>query len=376
MLTTIDHLVSLLSSAAIATAVVVLAIIRIPEELRWEPLSRARRFLVATFTILAISGLFKIDSNEPDMLSTVTLCVASYQALLLTQTASVMLTSCKSFHNTLWAFGFISLFTCLLVITKIFAPEVHTYVWYLAAAAYLLQLVIHTVSFRKQVKDTAADLENYYDANVDYHLDPIKKFFYSALGIGILAAIASLVPLHHWGYNAFVIIYTVYYVYVVVAIMNYCIDGDFFLAAAENMNDKASEPKFTFTLPGVPDGAAGEVSTSFAENSYEALEKALNEWVAGRGFTQVDVSTHEVAEHLCVTRKQLAAYFKNVHNTTFRSWRQRLRLEYAQCLIRECSDLQLAHLHEQVGFNDRSNFHNAFRKFTGMTPQEYRDSVK
>ena len=93
-----------------------------------------------------------------------------------------------------------------------------------------------------------------------------------------------------------------------------------------------------------------------------------------REFTKVDVNTDEVAKLLCVTRRQLAAYFKSVHNTTFRSWRQQLRLEYARRLIRECPDLQMSHLHEKVGFNDRSNFYNAFRRYTGKTPQEYKQN--
>ena len=97
--------------------------------------------------------------------------------------------------------------------------------------------------------------------------------------------------------------------------------------------------------------------------------------MARREFIKVDVSTDQVAELLCVTRQELVDYFKVVHNTTFRSWRQQLRVEYARCLIHDYPNISLARIHEQVGFNDRSNFHTAFRKFTGTTPQEYRDSL-
>ena len=83
------------------------------------------------------------------------------------------------------------------------------------------------------IGETANKLENYYDENVDYHLSPIKKLFFSALFIGILAAFAAMLPFDRWGYNTFVLIYTIYYIYVAVAVMNYCFDGDFFLAPAE-----------------------------------------------------------------------------------------------------------------------------------------------
>ena len=42
MLTTIDHIISLLSSTAIATAAVVLAMIHFPHKSRWVPMSQAR----------------------------------------------------------------------------------------------------------------------------------------------------------------------------------------------------------------------------------------------------------------------------------------------------------------------------------------------
>ena len=83
------------------------------------------------------------------------------------------------------------------------------------------------------IGETANKLENYYDENVDYHLSPIKKLFFSALFIGILAALAAMLPFYRWGYNTFVLIYTIYYIYVAVAVMYYCFDGDFFLAPAE-----------------------------------------------------------------------------------------------------------------------------------------------
>lgn len=372
MLTTIDHIVSLLSSTAIGTAVVLLACLRIPHKTRWAQMSQARWILVASFSVLMISGFFKIDAKDSYLLSTITLCVASYQALLFSYTASVMLTRSISSHNIIWALVLITLFTCLLFVSKLAMPELHTYVWYLAASAYCAQLIIHTVVFRKRIGETAIELENYYDENVDYHLSPIKKLFFSALFIGILAALAAMLPFYRWGYNTFVLIYTIYYIYVAMAVINYCFDGDFFLVPAEGIAAGDSKDSSHSTAS---DASIEEETPDTSNPTFEALEKELNAWVTRKEFTKVDVSTDEVAAQLRVTRQQFAAYFTIVHNTTFRSWRQQLRLEYARTLINENPNLPLAHLHEQVGFNDRSNFHSAFRKFTGITPQEYKDSL-
>ena len=72
-----------------------------------------------------------------------------------------------------------------------------------------------------------------------------------------------------------------------------------------------------------------------------------------------------------VSRNEFITYFQHVHNTTFRSWRMRLRLEEAERLIRSTPGLQVSCLYELVGFNDRSNFHTKFTEFTGMTPRAY-----
>ena len=342
-------------------------------------MSQARWILVATFGILALSGLLKIDEKDSYLLGTVTLCVGSYQALLFSYTASVMLLRNKRKSIVIWAFCFITLASALLFVTKIAIPWLHPYILYPAALAYCLQLVFHTNAFRREARQTADELENYYDESTDYHLRPIKHFFYSALGIGILAGIVSMLPIPYWAYNIFVIIYTIYYIYVSVAIANYTIDGDYFLIpsampASISQAFKNAFPRFADTELLVEGNDATNGKTE--EEIFEALGKALDEWVAKKEFTKMDVSTDHVAEQLNVTRQQLIAYFKKVHNTTFRSWRQQLRVKYACCLMHEYPDISLSQMCEQVGFNDRSNFHFSFRKYMGMNPQEYRDRIQ
>lgn len=376
MLTTIDHIVSLLSSTAIGTAVVLLSVYRIPKMERWTQISRARWILVGSFTLLVISGFFKIDEEQADLISTVTLCVASYQALLFSYTASVMLTRSISSRTIVWTLVLITLFTCLLFVAKLSMLALFPYLWYFAAIAYCVQIVIHTILFRKRYRETTAELEDYYDDDVNFHLRPIKKLFYSALFIGVLAALAALLPFNHWGYNSFVVVYTLYYIYVAVAIMNYCFDADFFLAPAEDLAGKSSQQDDVLLPPMSHKAIFGEDAPELIVPMFESLEKALDEWVKSKGFTKMDVSTDQVAAQLHVTRQQLASYFTMVYNTTFRSWRQQLRLEYARILFHDNPDISLAHIHEMVGFNDRSNFHTAFRKLTGVTPQEYRERIK
>ena len=135
MLTNIDHIVSLLSSTAIGTAVVLLSVYRIPKMERWAQISQARWILVGSFTLLVISGFFKIDEELSNLISTITLCVASYQALLFSYTASVMLTRSISSRTIVWALVLITLFTCLLFVAKLSMLALFPYLWCFAAIA-------------------------------------------------------------------------------------------------------------------------------------------------------------------------------------------------------------------------------------------------
>ena len=66
-------------------------------------------------------------------------------------------------------------------------------------------------------------------------------------------------------------------------------------------------------------------------------------------------------------------YFSTRKHTTFRSWRQRLRVVEAQRILRE-EKVSTSTLHTLVGITDKSNFHKLFRQYVGMTLREYQQA--
>ena len=352
------YVYSITSSTIIGTAAAFLALTRIPCGGKWAVVSRARWILFATFAILALSGYFKVSDENPTLLSLTTLCVGSYQALLFTYTASVLASpggvSRRKFTTVLAA---VTAAVAVLAATLVWLPDEFHIVWPAAVAAYCVQLCIHTVSFCDLARVAQKQLESFYDENVDHYLRPVKALFYSALGVGIFALVFAIVPLENFAYNVFVAFYTIYYVWVASSVINYSVTGDFFMRA-ESMPDNT--------------GQSNPIDVS-PEGYMPQLRIKLGNWVKRRGYLRMETSTDEIAEELGVTRFQLSAYFKYVHHTSFRSWRMALRLQYAQELIRNSNNLRISHLHAMAGFNDRSNFHNEFKKHTGLTPQAYRD---
>lgn len=113
-------------------------------------ISRARWILFATFVILAVSGYFKVSDEDPELLSLTTLCVASYQALLFTYTASVLISPAGvSRIRFTTVFVVITFMVVLLAAFKVFLPVAFRVVWALAVVACCIQLGIHTIMFRE-----------------------------------------------------------------------------------------------------------------------------------------------------------------------------------------------------------------------------------
>ncbi len=350
---------SIISSAIIATAALVLAFLRIPHGEQWNKLSRARWILFATFTLLSISGYFKVSDSDTALLSFVTLCVASFQALLFTYTSSTLIAPASfSLRKFILLLAIVILCSLLLVFSKLFIPSLYPILWPIALLAYTGQLAAHTCMFHRLARHVQGNLEEYYDEDVGAHLHPVRIMFYSALVIGIMALAVSALPMNSICYNFFVGCYTLYYLSVAITVVNYVTDGPFFVQAAgyeakEQTKSEQTECDISAFVP--------------------ALKIALGRWIEQKLYLKNDTSTDLIARQLGVTRQQLAAYMRSEYGMTFRSWRMRLRLQYAQELIVSDASVKLSQVYEKAGFNDRSNFHKEFCKFAGMTPQAYKD---
>ncbi|KAF0219148.1 MAG: two component AraC family transcriptional [Geobacteraceae bacterium] len=75
-----------------------------------------------------------------------------------------------------------------------------------------------------------------------------------------------------------------------------------------------------------------------------------------------------------VSRFHFCRIFKKTLKTSPMSFLALMRIERAKALLRNNTPVSTVAL--KVGYNDLSNFSRQFRKFTGMTPTIYRDSLK
>ena len=76
-----------------------------------------------------------------------------------------------------------------------------------------------------------------------------------------------------------------------------------------------------------------------------------------------------------MSRSHLSAHFKLVTGIAPYEYLIIQRVERAVTLLRETS-LSVAQTAQSCGFSNLANFNKAFKKITGMTPREYRQSQR
>lgn len=84
-----------------------------------------------------------------------------------------------------------------------------------------------------------------------------------------------------------------------------------------------------------------------------------------------DVSLQEVAAQVHLNPCYLSQLFKQQMKINFIDYVLQQRMEKAQELLSRTS-LRISEIAEKVGYADLSNFSSAYKRFTGMTPTEYR----
>ena len=108
----------------------------------------------------------------------------------------------------------------------------------------------------------------------------------------------------------------------------------------------------------------------------DRLERAVEEWVARKGYWAPTRTVTEVAGQLDTDSVLLYHYFQDRLHTDFRTWRTRLRLEDAMRLLLDEPDTYASDIARRVGFSNRSNFARQFLAYTGMTPGQWRERAR
>jgi AraC-like DNA-binding protein len=115
-------------------------------------------------------------------------------------------------------------------------------------------------------------------------------------------------------------------------------------------------------------------STIAPEIQRALLEKLSRVMTEQKHFLKPDFSLPELAQQLGTTVHTLSQVINEGLNKSFFEMLATYRVEEAKRLLKEKTNIKVEEIAEQVGYNSKSSFNTAFKKITGLTPSEYRNS--
>ena len=240
------YIIMLFSASAILAVSVILLMLSVPLTGEWKNFRTVRLCLAFTCLVLSASDFvscFAMDSNqEAQLFSTLTLIVASYQAMLFT-TASLVFVQSARVHrrSVLTQLGVITAVGVSLLVSQYHFPRLFAFLFAAAIAAYIAQIVFYTLAFRKDYMSCVEHLEAFYDEDEQGRMRWISRCFYSALAVGIVALFFCMIPYSSITYDLFVLTYTIYYVYIAGCVVNYRIKAGFIINARREHQQEQEE---------------------------------------------------------------------------------------------------------------------------------------
>ena len=119
-------------------------------------------------------------------------------------------------------------------------------------------------------------------------------------------------------------------------------------------------------------------NSALTENSIEYIVQKLDKLMEEEKlYTKGDLKLQEVAETLNLGVHALSQAINVAKDKKFTDYLNELRVEEAMRLMQEedYQDAKLLAIALDAGFNNKTTFLNAFRKYTGQTPSEYRKNI-
>jgi AraC-like DNA-binding protein len=109
-------------------------------------------------------------------------------------------------------------------------------------------------------------------------------------------------------------------------------------------------------------------------NEYNVFKKSLLAYLE-ENVVRTDIKVQEIAEHFNYSESHFRFLFKKIFKTSPVDFVRQFRVDTAQRLIRE-GRLSITEIAFKVGFSSSQYFSQTFKKELGMSPREYRKSLK
>jgi AraC-like DNA-binding protein len=126
-----------------------------------------------------------------------------------------------------------------------------------------------------------------------------------------------------------------------------------------------------------PTNIVAEVQLPQDDPFYELVDKINAYLTKEEPYVNPDFTINELAVALKVPVHHVSYCLNTLMNIKFTTLRTQLRIKYAIKLLNsgQSDELSMDGIGKKSGFSTRSNFYNAFKTETGLTPSEYVESL-
>jgi two-component system, response regulator YesN len=105
---------------------------------------------------------------------------------------------------------------------------------------------------------------------------------------------------------------------------------------------------------------------------YSSLNRIRSHWWEHRGES---ISLTEAASLAAMTPTYFSRFFHEKTGVTFKYWIDFMRVEHAMSLIHS-TNITIIELLDRCGFRDATTFTRTFRRITGITPLEFKRTLR
>ena len=92
----------------------------------------------------------------------------------------------------------------------------------------------------------------------------------------------------------------------------------------------------------------------------------------GKHYMDETLSVKDISEHVFLSASYVCTFFKNETGHTLNQYLTEYRMEKAKQLLKD-SRYRISDISSRVGYSDGNYFGKSFRKYSGLSPSEYRE---
>ncbi len=145
------------------------------------------------------------------------------------------------------------------------------------------------------------------------------------------------------------------------------------------LNSDSTEPILEAEIKTKPKPKPKYATSTLAENEKKEHLSLLQQFMTlEQVFLNPDINLKTVANQLNIPPRILSQIINEKLNQNFYDFINSYRIEHAKHLLKNPVDdrMTISQVLYASGFNSKSSFNTAFKKFTGITPSQYKNTLK